>query len=1457
MTVRVVDRRVRRAGACAFRVALLGSVSFLAMGCLGDAQAGQLTTSAFQPYNAANAGSIQAGPFSLFTVPVAPLLPTQMNEGFTEVDKKATGFDILPPSQLTSNLITDVEPVVIGPGGTLYLTDGHHTFTALLDSAYGPSDPNVFVNVIANLSNLTTSQFFAQMEAMNLLLPLNNGVPQVVNLATGAPIPTSLQGLTQDPYRGLEYTILKNKNSKLFTTTSNIAGAIGSSKPGLDKITGFYGDFIWADAYRNANGGLGLPTLSTGDGQLSTQWNLNPNSATSEPNVGAVTVAQLPGFILNKNITISSTISNATLSTGTLDGNGGFTGITSFNLGTPSNPILVGTPQSGLVMQLGNDFGFTATLSGTNTYTGGTTIIAGNLIIASDAALGAAPPSTFTLNPNNILGSVQAANGIIFNSLTEGNGTLTLGTTPGNGTTTFSTNRPIAVDGEVATINVNGNVVTLGGQLVSLGTNGNGLGNATGISDLTIDDLSAGNNGKLILSTASPNFFGNIIVGNSGAPIVEVMSDAALGATNLPASQLGQIELNGGIFQAGANFSSQRTVFLGGGSSFDTNGFTTSFGALNDIQRTIAFQNSSATAAGAVTFSVFNPGSTAILSLNAGTGTSGGQGTTVTFTNGITRTGNTDPGAPANATVFIDPATGSTLGSSSANGVRVFSSGASTTLTNGIVPTWIITDSSAAAASNPYDFLTYGGNGYAVATYTAAFGASNVVKFSTSTAINNSQAFALNVQNGKTLTINGGNTLTVGNGTLPAGLILEGTTSITGGTLAFGASEAVIDVKATNTISSAITGTGGLTLSGSGTLVLSGTAGGLSGPIIVNSGTLQLNTANYFPTSGGGTSIWLSNVKSKPSNAILTVDANNVISALNADATSSNSAVNIANGVTLTIGDSNNLNSTLPSKITGTGTGSLVKAGTGLLDISSSGGASFGSGGTVSVNAGALRIGNGVFGATATTPINVAAGAELQYSGNFGSMFNDPIQGAGVFHLVGGTVQLTGTNTYTGGTVIEVGAILDVTTANLPANAVITNAGGTLQFDQSTNGSFAGVMSDGRQSGGPNNPNDISCTLVSCSGPTLSGTLIKDDSATGKGGNVTLASVQAYSGLTYIEAGTLTLGAVDTIKSSAGVILGRVGGAVCNPSPCPTTPTAILALGANNTISGLADDPANTTQVQLNGNRLTVAPITGSTWTYAGSIVDGSAAGGSLVLNGPGTLVLTGTSTYTGTTAINGGMLEVNGAITSSSSVAVNSGGTLSGNGTVDPPAVTIFSGGTFAPGLPGVAGSSMTISGNLAFMSGALYVVTLNSSTSSFANVTGTAALAGNVLAMVQPGTNPLRSYTILTSSGLGGTTFAGVSAPNPNFGASLSYTTTNVLLNISAALGNGTPLNGNEFNVAGGINNFFNRGGTLPANFLNLFNLTGASLANSLAQLSGEIGTTAITAGLELELAIPRSVV
>ena len=104
---------------------------------VGTVHAGQLSASAFQTYDPTTASSIVPGAFALFTVPVGSIRPTQLNEGFSEVGKKTAGFDLLAPSQLQSNLLTAIEPVVIGPGGVLYLTDGHHTFTALQNSIYG------------------------------------------------------------------------------------------------------------------------------------------------------------------------------------------------------------------------------------------------------------------------------------------------------------------------------------------------------------------------------------------------------------------------------------------------------------------------------------------------------------------------------------------------------------------------------------------------------------------------------------------------------------------------------------------------------------------------------------------------------------------------------------------------------------------------------------------------------------------------------------------------------------------------------------------------------------------------------------------------------------------------------------------------------------------------------------------------------------------------------------------------------------------------------------------------------------------------------------------------------------------------------------------------------------------------------------------------------------------------
>ena len=874
-----------------------------------NANAGQLAASAFQPYANANFSAIQPGPFSLYTVNVGSILPTQQNEGFTEVGKKAAGFDLLASSALQANLLTAIEPVVIGPGGKLYVTDGHHTFTALDNSIYGASNPTVYVNVIANYSNLTTAQFFATMQANNLLLPLNNGVPQTVNTTTGAPIPTSLTGLTNDPYRGLEYSILKNKSSKLFPTANNITGAVGAATPGLDKITGFYSDFLEAAAYRNANNGLGLAYLSPGDIALAAQWNLNGASVTTLPNVaGTVTAAQLPGFILANSIVNNNVISNATLANGALDGNGTFTGITTINAGTAAAPITIGTPNTGFILQLGTDNGKTVTLGGANTYTGGTTIIAGNLIIANDASLGAVAPANATIDPNNIKASVQANNGIVFNSLSEGMGMLTIGTNAGGGTSTFTTNRPIAVDGEVATINLNGYLTSLTGPIASLGALNTGLGNATGESDLTIDDTSTGSKGVLTLSGSNPLFYGNIIIGNTGTPTVRVTSDAALGNTTGTAASIGQIDLNGGTFQAGASFTaSERNVFLGSGSNFDVAGFTTSFGTLTDIQRTLVVQNSNTTTPGAVTFANLTIGATATLQLAGGA-----AGETVTLTNGIVRTGND--------TLVIQPTSATSLGTATE---KLLSGTGTASLVNGIAPAYIVTNNGAAKSAGPYDFVTYGANGYVKATYSQTTltnaPTSTVALAANAAPVGNTSAFALNTE-GKAITLGAANSLTLGNGVNPGGLILASGSAINGGTLAFGGSEGIIWLSGSNlTISSKITGTNGLTFAGSGAVALS-TAATVSGPVTIDSGTVTLSGVNIFATDLSG--ILLDNVKSKPALSTLAITANNTLTTLNA--AGNNSAVTLSNGARLAVGDTTtNLGSTLPSAISETGAATL------------------------------------------------------------------------------------------------------------------------------------------------------------------------------------------------------------------------------------------------------------------------------------------------------------------------------------------------------------------------------------------------------------------------------------------------------------------------------------------------------------------------------------------------------
>ena len=210
----------------------------------------------------------------------------------------------------------------------------------------------------------------------------------------------------------------------------------------------------------------------------------------------------------------------------------------------------------------------------------------------------------------------------------------------------------------------------------------------------------------------------------------------------------------------------------------------------------------------------------------------------------------------------------------------------------------------------------------------------------------------------------------------------------------------------------------------------------------------------------------------------------------------------------------------------------------------------------------------------------------------------------------------------------------------------------------------------------------------------------------------------------------------------------------------------------------------------LGANQLTVGGNNLST-TASGVISDcgsgsscfnnfSSSTGGSLVKIGTGTLTLAGNNTYTGGTTINGGTLAVNGSIAASNLTSVNTGGTLTGTGTVGN--TQINSGGIFAPGAAGMPGTSMTVSGNLVFLPSSMYLVEINPTTASFANVTGTATLNGaSFHANFDLGNYTAMQYLLLSAAGGVFGTFSAFDISNLPSGLSysLSYDANDVYLN------------------------------------------------------------------------------
>ncbi|RWK57516.1 S8 family peptidase [Mesorhizobium sp.] len=145
---------------------------------------------------------------------------------------------------------------------------------------------------------------------------------------------------------------------------------------------------------------------------------------------------------------------------------------------------------------------------------------------------------------------------------------------------------------------------------------------------------------------------------------------------------------------------------------------------------------------------------------------------------------------------------------------------------------------------------------------------------------------------------------------------------------------------------------------------------------------------------------------------------------------------------------------------------------------------------------------------------------------------------------------------------------------------------------------------------------------------------------------------------------------------------------------------------------------------------------------------------GGLTKSGPGTLRLTGHSTYRGDTVINDGLLIVDGSITSK--VIVNKPGRLGGTGTVG--GIEVGGGGCVSPG-NGIG--TLTSNGDVTFKKGSALYIEIGPNKSDRLAVNGATTILGGVVVVVPAaGADPHQqskadvdlSYHIVTSTGGGG---------------------------------------------------------------------------------------------------------
>ena len=1065
-------------------------------------------------------------------------------------------------------------------------------------------------------------------------------------------------------------------------TVSGSAITLATSGTAVPSLTVNSGTTTFNAALTGTQGfvksGTGTATLSAGTNNVITgpisvnAGALNSGVANGFKNVtGAITVVSgasfgftngvFDGNTYANNLFLSGTgvsstagaleISNNVTATGTITLNASSRITHNYNIGTINGPIIGTNTNLTLATFVAGQYGFSvggniqlgtgalilngigttgspdATLSGSNSYSGGTNLNAGTLSIANENAISG---STSAINFNGGILQVTGTGITNLNSHTINATTFNGGIDVNSASNVFTVSQALSGTGAFnkrgsGSLTLSGSNSHSGGTTVTSGTLLVGNTNALGTGVLTLNagtvDLRgnntaagalSGSTGTLITNNISgtntltstaasgtSTYAGTIADGTGGIVLnkagagTQILSgtNTYSGGTTLSAGALSiagetaisgstsTINFNGGLLQvtgtAISNLNSHTVNWSSFNGGIDVNSASNTFTVSQALSGTGAFSK-----AGAGT-----------LLLSASNGHSGGT----TVGGGILQVGN--PNALGTGVLAVNAGTLDLHGNNTAGGALSGSTGA--LITNSVSGTASLT------STVPSGTSTYAG-----------------------TIADSTGVVALNKAGAGTLTLAGTNTFS-GGATISSGTLNYGNVNALGSGLATFAGNSTLQAGVSGTIANAMV----LNPSVIGTFDTQGNAMGLSGIVSggalnkIGSGTLTLSGSNSY---SGGTTIGAGTLQvgSGGSTGVLAGDiVNNATLALKR----SDSALSLGGAIS--------------------GAGALVNLGSGVVTLA---GSNSYSGGTT-ISAGVLKFAstNAVPGSGSIT-IGANAAAAFDFAG-VQSVLNaqlGTVNAASSIALTptsaGENIDLSTTganrNTYLGatGNVTYTGTLTPFTAGAYQ----LGGGGGTLSFNQAIGGSSS----------------------VSIGG--------------GASGTVILGGANSYSGGTTISGGVLEFASATALPGSGSITLGANSALAFDF----TGVQAILntSLGTANAASSIAvtaNSAGENIDLSATGaNRNTYLGAVG-TVTYTGTLTPFTAGayqlgggGGTLVYNqviggssslsigggAPGTVILGGSNNYSGGTTISSGTLqEGNGGSTGSITGAIVNNGTL------------------------------------------------------------------------------------------------------------------------------------------------------------------------------------------------------